>query len=67
MECRAFFGGDIGKGQEEALAAQGGLSQIDVYKASHHGSDTSNGDRLLQALKPDIAVISFMKLGMVGR
>ncbi len=58
VECRAFFGGDIGKGQEEALAAQGGLSQIDVYKASHHGSDTSNGDRLLQALKPDIAVIS---------
>ena len=57
-ECRAFFGGDIAIAQEEALLAEQKLQKVDIYKASHHGSDTSNGEAVLAALKPEIAVIS---------
>lgn len=57
-ECSGFFGGDIGTEQEEALAVGKKLPEVDFYKASHHGSDTSNGRVILTALKPKIAVIS---------
>ena len=33
-------------------------SDIDVYKVSHHGSDTSNGREFIDALDPEVAVIS---------
>ncbi len=56
-ECTAFFGGDIGTA-EEALLLEQGLPEVDIYKASHHGSDTSNGKEALKALQPEIAVIS---------
>ncbi len=64
--CRAFFGGDIGTEQEERLLAQGALKKTEIYKASHHGSDTSNGSKMLQALKPDIAVISCGRYNSYG-
>lgn len=57
-ECRAFFGGDIASGQEEALLAGRKLPEVDFYKASHHGSDFSNSKAVLDVLKPEIAVIS---------
>lgn len=56
--CSAFLAGDIGEEQERALLQNIRLPQADIYKASHHGSNTSNCMELLQTLKPDIAVIS---------
>ncbi len=46
---------------EEAVVASGAIpggSDIDVFKVSHHGSDTSNSPAFIQALDPEVAVIS---------
>ena len=43
--------------------ALGGESDIDVFKANHHGSDTSNGAAFIQALDPEVAVISSVSQG----
>ena len=55
---KAFFAGDISTEVEEKLVDQRGLEKVDLYKASHHGSDYSNGDDLLQVLEPEITVAS---------
>jgi competence protein ComEC len=48
-----FFGGDITVKQEERLLANYELPHINYYKASHHGSYTSNSLAFLQAINPD--------------
>ena len=35
-----------------------GGNDIDVFKVSHHGSDTSTGKRLAEELLPEVAIIS---------
>ena len=57
-DCVGFFGGDMGEEEERNLVKEKELPQIDVYKASHHGSDTSNSSEILNAFQPEIAVIS---------
>ena len=57
-DCIGFFGGDMGEAEERKLAGQKNLPKVDVYKASHHGSDTSNSREILDALEPEISVIS---------
>lgn len=57
-DCVGFFGGDMGEEEERLLTGWNQLPEADIYKASHHGSDTSNGRELLSALRPRIAVIS---------
>lgn len=34
------------------------LSGAEIYKASHHGSNSSNSRELLEVLRPEIAVVS---------
>jgi competence protein ComEC len=41
----------------DAEAIPGGRD-IDVFKVSHHGSDTSNSPRLVEAIDPEVAIIS---------
>lgn len=53
-----FFAGDLAKEQEECLAREWQLPKVDVYKASHHGSNGSNSKELLAELSPKLAVIS---------
>lgn len=53
-----FFAGDAGELAERELVENGGLKEVDVYKASHHGSNTSNGDAILKKLRPKLTVIS---------
>ena len=55
---RAFFAGDIGELQEKELAREWNLPNVDLYKASHHGSDYSGCRELLCRIKPKITVIS---------
>jgi competence protein ComEC len=46
---------------EERLVAAGAIpdgNDIDVMKVNHHGSDTSSSAALVQALDPEVAVIS---------
>ena len=46
---------------EEAVLDSGAIpggNDIDVLKVSHHGSDTSTGDRLADEMLPEVAIIS---------
>lgn len=54
----ALWTGDIGVQQETWLLERGLLSQIDLYKAAHHGSKYSNSQEYLQTLSPKLSVIS---------
>lgn len=57
-ENRFLFTGDAEE-DEEAEMVRGQISlEADVYKAGHHGSRTSSSRELLDAVKPDYAVIS---------
>lgn len=47
-----FFGGDINKEQESLIVDDNSVSHIDFYKASHHGSITSNSKKLLDQITP---------------
>ncbi|MDE5854794.1 MAG: MBL fold metallo-hydrolase [Ruminococcus sp.] len=53
-----IFTGDAEKSAEKEMIDSGKLIDIDVYKAGHHGSDTSSSEEFLEIIKPDIAVIS---------
>lgn len=60
-ESREFCGlftGDLPAEQEKILLTQCKLPEVDFYKAAHHGSKYSNSEELLQAIKPEITVIS---------
>lgn len=49
-----LFTGDLEK--EETLANN--VNEVDIFKAGHHGSSTSNSTKLLDSLKPKIIIIS---------
>ena len=52
-----FFTGDAEEPTEAALI-QKGLEPCGVLKVAHHGSNHSSSDRFLNAVQPDIALIS---------
>lgn len=52
-----LFTGDIEKKAEKDILESGKIPDIDVYKAAHHGSNTSNSTEMLEAARPDYAVI----------
>ena len=57
-QMRALWTGDIGRQQEEWLLAEGSVSEVDLYKAAHHGSKYSNSAEYLKILSPGLAIIS---------
>ena len=65
-----LFTGDAEKQAERDIleyCADNGISlQADVYKAGHHGSSTSSGDVLLEAVAPAWTVISCGKGNSYG-
>ncbi len=50
--------GDMGVAAEEALVRSRGLGAIEVLAAGHHGAAGSTGAALLEALTPEIVLIS---------
>ncbi|HUP39198.1 MAG TPA: DNA internalization-related competence protein ComEC/Rec2 [Vicinamibacterales bacterium] len=52
------FTGDIGRDVERAIAPNFARAPIRVLKVPHHGSATSSSQVFLDALRPDVAVIS---------
>jgi competence protein ComEC len=55
---RILFTGDAEEEEEEEMMDGGILSDVDVYKAGHHGSRTSSSEKLLETVSPEYAVIS---------
>lgn len=53
-----LFAGDASSTVEDRLVQSGTLSEVDALKVPHHGSITSSSDAFLDAVKPEIAVIS---------
>ena len=51
-----LFTGDLEKEGEEHLADKYNFSQVELFKAGHHGSPTSSNDCLLKEIKPKICV-----------
>ena len=50
--------GDATTSVEEALIAEGYNLDVEIFQASHHGSDTGNSREFLEAMSPDCIVIS---------
>lgn len=53
-----FLTGDISSTVESRLAFLGSLSDVDVLKVPHHGSATSSSEELLNAVQPELAIMS---------
>lgn len=62
----ALFTGDIGEMQEKKILNWLKVSDIDFYKAAHHGSKYSNTRSFLNAVSPRISVISCAKKNRYG-
>lgn len=52
-----LFTGDAEKHAEKEMLESGRLEHVRVYKAGHHGSDTSSSEDFLAAVSPEYAVI----------
>ena len=55
---KGVFTGDIGKDTEDKLLQKGVLEDVDFLKVAHHGSKYSTGEEFLDAVKPELSVIS---------
>ncbi len=53
-----LLAGDNADFVERALLQIGWLEDINIFKASHHGSNTSNSWEFLEVIKPELIVIS---------
>lgn len=58
--------GDIESGQEKELILEYHLSDVEILKASHHGSKTASSDNFLENVNPEIIVISCGKNNQYG-
>lgn len=57
-DFQALFTGDTTEKQEEKMLAAKKTPQVELYKAAHHGSDSSNTEAWLSYLTPQVSVIS---------
>lgn len=58
--------GDLGMKYESQLIGDYLPKGVTVYKAGHHGSDTSSGEQLLTYIKPEYAIVSAGKDNRYG-
>lgn len=58
QDASFLFDGDAESGSERAMLASGEDLRADILKAGHHGSRTSSTKDYLEAVRPEIAVIS---------
>ncbi|MCX6795458.1 MAG: MBL fold metallo-hydrolase [Candidatus Falkowbacteria bacterium] len=56
--AKVFLAGDGEKDEELGLLSLGGDLSATVFKASHHGSDTSNSENFIKAINPQLIIIS---------
>ncbi|OFV95845.1 MAG: hypothetical protein A3H28_08915 [Acidobacteria bacterium RIFCSPLOWO2_02_FULL_61_28] len=55
---KAFFGGDVEAPTEAKIAALDAVTNVDLYKANHHGSHSSSSQAFMGDLRPSVVVIS---------
>lgn len=60
-EFDAILTGDIDERIEKEIIKENRFNDIEVLKVAHHGSKYSSSDEFLDALKPEIAIISVGK------
>lgn len=53
-----LFTGDLEEKGEEYLVTYNTLPEVELFKVGHHGSPTSTTNKLLEAIKPKICVVS---------
>ena len=53
-----FLTGDTTSNVEKALLSEGYDLDVEIFQASHHGSDTGNSKSFLEAMSPECIVIS---------
>lgn len=63
---RFLLTGDAEASAEREMVQSGKLKRVRVYKAGHHGSDTSSSDEFLEIIQPEYAVISCGKDNKYG-
>ena len=56
-EEKFLFTGDLEKAGEDSLIELNDLSQVAMFKAGHHGSNTSNRADLMAVIKPEMVVV----------
>ena len=52
-----LFTGDLEEDGESSLVDSNSLPKMKLYKAGHHGSNTSSHDKLLNVIQPEIVVV----------
>ena len=65
-KCDILITGDRGRKGESQLVSQNELPDIEVLVVGHHGADNATTDVLLDAVKPEYAVISVSKDNRYG-
>lgn len=65
-ECAILITGDRNRSGEKALIRTGLLKDVDVLVAGHHGSKNATSDELLDAVTPEILMISAGKDNSYG-
>lgn len=60
-QSEILFTGDAPVSVEQQLIASGLLLESDILKVGHHGSDTSSSEPFLEAVDPEIALVSVGK------
>jgi competence protein ComEC len=58
---RVLLTGDLEAPGEQALLRKGLIQEVDILKVGHHGSKTSSAPSLIEATRPELAVISVGK------
>lgn len=53
-----FIGGDIETPTEEKIAELEVVHVVDVYQANHHGADNGSTEDFIEALQPNVVIIS---------
>ena len=65
-ETSLLLTGDLEKEAEEELAVSGLLKKTDLLKAGHHGSKGASGEKFLEQVHPDTAILSYGKQNRYG-
>ena len=65
-EYDALFTGDAEKKMEEKMISSGAKLDCELYKVAHHGSDTSSCMAFVNAVTPEVSVVSCGKGNTYG-